>query len=107
METTSESGGEDSTSDGHDQDSSMSLENDTESGSSQSSSDEEEDWIEYINRSTREAEAKHADMENDELDRATYEVDRAPSHENCCRRMDIQDTCSDTGYASSTQWSLR
>ena len=45
---------EHSTSDGQDQDSSISSEHDTEKGSSQDE-EEQEDWIEYIKRSTKKA----------------------------------------------------
>ena len=47
----------DSTSDGYYQDSSITFESDTESGSSQNSQ-EEEDWTTYINRGTKGAEEK-------------------------------------------------
>lgn len=56
-ETGRESGEEDSTSDGYDQESSISFENDAESNSSPSGQ-EEQDWTDYIKRSTREAEGK-------------------------------------------------
>ena len=52
------SGEGDSTTVGQDQDSSISFENDTESNASQTD-EEEEDWIDYIKRSTREAEEKN------------------------------------------------
>ena len=51
------SGEGDSTKVGQDQDSSISFENDTESNASQTD-EEEEDWIDYIKRSTREVEEK-------------------------------------------------